>query len=45
MQPDTVTNGALVTPLGEMVIRMLYLAVAIIVVGFSIWSVRRARRR
>lgn len=45
MQPDTVTNGGLVTPLGEMMIRMLYVAVAVIVVTFAIWSVRRARRR
>jgi hypothetical protein len=45
MQPDTATTGALVTPLGETMIRMLYLAVAVIVVAFSIWSIRRARRR
>jgi hypothetical protein len=45
MQPDTLTNGALVTPLGEMVIRWLYVAVAVIVVACSVWGVRQARRR
>jgi hypothetical protein len=45
MQPDSAAGGGLVTPLGEMVIRTLYLAVAAIVVGLSVWGIRRARRR
>jgi hypothetical protein len=45
MQPDTLTNGVFITPAGELVIRLIYIAAAVIVVGLATWGVRRARRR
>jgi hypothetical protein len=45
MEPDTLANGPFLTPAGEMVIRMIYIAAAVVVVAFATWGVRRARRR
>ena len=45
MEPDTLTNGAFITPAGEMVVRLIYIGAAVIVAGLATWGVRRARRR
>jgi hypothetical protein len=46
MDPDTVANGgAIVTPLGEAVVRWIYIGAAVVVAVLTGWGVRRARRR